>query len=444
MEGSTWGGQALSAAVWNQRQDGHTLGAGPTIHSTVKTSRSEIDIAFVQAARAGDVQEVRRLLDRVSSIDVLARPIQGTKVKGRPATALHMAASVGSEPIVKMLIEAGADVSYKMQWLRSLTPLHMAATPEVARLLLDAGAQPIALDPREPHPFWYHNVHGRRDVAAAIDEWRRAHLPPTQASMDPLPPRATPSRTMTARKTTIPALSAAEIGCVASLWTLDAVGVAALEKSLVGHKVDDDDSITKETAQEEDEPRPADDGSARSDEGASEAACVTASAAPSDCECSVCMGDLLPTNLGMAKSSAAAVALVCLPCGQHGARAHAFHSKCLQRWLLRKAICPICRADVRPLLRKAIAATPGVSIESLASSPSARNNRITTAAAGLLVPRPSLTTRTMTRREDFLHRTTAAVASPRTRRPKTSAHQGRTMLYMDRGQVEFFSSPRAG
>ena len=107
---------------------------------------------FVQAAKRGDAAAVTRLLPHVSSVDVLVRPIQGLRVKGRPATALHVAASAAAEEVVTLLIDARADVCKKMQWLRALTPLHMAATPSIARLLLDAGAQPIALDPREPEP----------------------------------------------------------------------------------------------------------------------------------------------------------------------------------------------------------------------------------------------------------------------------------------------------
>ena len=45
--------------------------------------------------------------------------------------------------------------------------------------------------------------------------------------------------------------------------------------------------------------------------------------------------------------------LVQLPCGHlTGAKPHCMHAHCAERWLLRKASCPVCRRDVRPLLPK--------------------------------------------------------------------------------------------
>jgi len=216
LEASFYGGPLLRAAAWNRRAGMHELGAGPTIMSTVATSADEFDLAFVQAAARGETDSVAALIPRVSSIDVLVRPLQGLRTKGRPASALHSAAAVGSEEVVSLLIQNGAEVSKRMHWLRALTPLHVAATPAVAHLLLSAGAQPIALDPREPDPTWYHRVQGREQVAKAIDEWRRAHLNPTPS---PPSPRAAAFVSVGPMKT-IPALSAAEVKAVASVWSV--------------------------------------------------------------------------------------------------------------------------------------------------------------------------------------------------------------------------------
>ena len=311
LEASFYGGPLLRAAAWNRRAGMHELGAGPTIMSTVATSADEFDLAFVQAAARGETDSVAALIPRVSSIDVLVRPLQGLRTKGRPASALHSAAAVGSEEVVSLLIQNGAEVSKRMHWLRALTPLHVAATPAVAHLLLSAGAQPIALDPREPDPTWYHRVHGREQVAKAIDEWRRAHLNPTPS---PPSPRAAAFVSVGPMKT-IPALSAAEVKAVASVWSV--LHIEAVE------------AVAKHLEHE-----------------AAAAESVRA------LECSVCFGELRTTP----SAAASQQPLICLPCGADGTTPHAFHLECLQRWLLRKATCPMCRSDVRPMLRRDLTA----------------------------------------------------------------------------------------
>mmetsp|Transcript_43999 Transcript_43999/g.82212 ORF Transcript_43999/g.82212 Transcript_43999/m.82212 type:complete len:222 (+) Transcript_43999:43-708(+) len=53
-------------------------------------------------------------------------------------------------------------------------------------------------------------------------------------------------------------------------------------------------------------------------------------------ECAICLADLLPEEEAIQ-----------LPC----AARHTFHAECLQSWLSRNVTCPLCRVDVRALVR---------------------------------------------------------------------------------------------
>jgi ankyrin repeat protein len=91
------------------------------------------------AAGAGDVEEVRRLISEGSDIDEVDR------LAGMP---LHVAALRGQVEVAQFLISEGASVDEPAGILRS-TPLHMAAiggSREVAALLLAAGADVNARD----------------------------------------------------------------------------------------------------------------------------------------------------------------------------------------------------------------------------------------------------------------------------------------------------------
>jgi len=72
-------------------------------------------------------------------------------------------------------------------WLRATTPLHEAATPEIAHLLLGFGARSMpSNNPREPAPIWYHEKMGRPEVAQFIRSWRSQHdmLPPPSSGLN--------------------------------------------------------------------------------------------------------------------------------------------------------------------------------------------------------------------------------------------------------------------
>jgi len=88
---------------------------------------------IMAAARAGDVAEVKRLLEADPSL------LNARDAEAR--TPLHHAASAGSKAVVELLLEKGAEVSPKDKW--NLTPLERAALKghqDVVAVLMDAAA----------------------------------------------------------------------------------------------------------------------------------------------------------------------------------------------------------------------------------------------------------------------------------------------------------------
>jgi ankyrin repeat protein len=84
------------------------------------------------AARAGDLEKVRALIDQGATIDAQSE---------RGETPLILAILEGHADVVELLIARGADVMARNE--RGLTPLHAAAysgNVELARFLLDHGA----------------------------------------------------------------------------------------------------------------------------------------------------------------------------------------------------------------------------------------------------------------------------------------------------------------
>lgn len=91
---------------------------------------SDADRALLLAATSGDTDALAQALDEGASLSA-----SGTAQYG--STALHLAAGGGHEAAVRLLLERGADPDAVSD--EGLTPL-LHATPEVARLLIDAGA----------------------------------------------------------------------------------------------------------------------------------------------------------------------------------------------------------------------------------------------------------------------------------------------------------------
>lgn len=315
------------AALSKLPSERHKLGAGPTIRTVVSVSEESADVAFVQAAMHGDDEAIRKLIPQISSIDVLVRPVKGLRGKGRPATALHLAAAEGCDSVVSILLEARADVTSRMQWLRALTPLHVASTPSVARLLLDAGAQPIALDPREPDASWYHRMQHREDVASAITAWRVARVGTAVCirRASPVPHIvAAQDFVSSPRKSVVPSMTGPELRAASQAFTLNSD-----RSAVILHGLDAREPHSKLNNGETE----------RIDNIFSVPFRI-----PLPCqkeahqECPVCMGELTADSQVML-----------LPCP--GARnGHLFHRVCAEQWLQRKAMCPICRTDVRTLL----------------------------------------------------------------------------------------------
>ncbi|CAM8921167.1 unnamed protein product [Rhodiola kirilowii] len=110
---------------------------------------AEYDTAWWTAAKKPDPEALARLL---SSPDD-NRDVDAIDEAGR--SALHFVTGLGSEPAVKLLAEAGADLDHK-DATGGLTTLHMAAgyvKPEIAKLLIDFGADPEVADERGRTPL---------------------------------------------------------------------------------------------------------------------------------------------------------------------------------------------------------------------------------------------------------------------------------------------------
>ncbi len=114
--------------------------------------------ALHEAARAGDVKEVRRLL----GLGALAHEADGTG-----HTALHLAASAGHLPVAEVLLKAGAPVDAASP--QGMTPLHLASgrgQEAMVRWLVDQGANPAARNLRGHTPVALAEDRGHGDLAA--------------------------------------------------------------------------------------------------------------------------------------------------------------------------------------------------------------------------------------------------------------------------------------
>ncbi len=95
-------------------------------------------IEIIEAARRGDAEAVRSLLDQ--GVDV-------NEARGDGMTALHRAAERGHSEVAELLIAASADVEAKTR-IGSYTPLHLGSRgghAVVIMMLLEAGGRPNAV-----------------------------------------------------------------------------------------------------------------------------------------------------------------------------------------------------------------------------------------------------------------------------------------------------------
>jgi hypothetical protein len=94
---------------------------------------------LLRAAGDGNIETVRRLLDKGEDVNATDKIVR--------STPLHRAAEQGRTEVVALLLDRGAEVNARASY--SMTPLHIAAARgqvEVAALLLDRGADPNAKD----------------------------------------------------------------------------------------------------------------------------------------------------------------------------------------------------------------------------------------------------------------------------------------------------------
>ena len=132
-----------------------------------------------EAAEKGDVQEVKRLLERGEDVDVRTTRERTPPDETKPAflsalestldssgsTPLHVAASNGHAEVVALLLENGADPNAKNRI--DVTPLHMAAMDghlPVVELLVAHGADVNARQCANQTALHLANWKGRRKV----------------------------------------------------------------------------------------------------------------------------------------------------------------------------------------------------------------------------------------------------------------------------------------
>jgi ankyrin repeat protein len=124
------------------------------------SDQDELNNGLLDAARDGNLEEVRSLIDRGARVDA------EDNIKRTP---LHRAAWRGQAEVAGLLIDRGArvDAEDNIKW----TPLHWAAAydrTEVMRLLLDRGANVDAEDAAKQTPLHFAALHGHVEVAGLL------------------------------------------------------------------------------------------------------------------------------------------------------------------------------------------------------------------------------------------------------------------------------------
>jgi ankyrin repeat protein len=142
----------------------NALLADPKIDVNVLTAQGES--ALMLAALAGATDVCQKLIDKGADIN-------------KPGwTALHYAATGGSVPIIKMLLERHAYVDTESP--NGSTPLMMAAkygTADAVRALLDGGADPMIKNSLDLTALDFAYSNNRTDAAALIGVYVRAKQP---------------------------------------------------------------------------------------------------------------------------------------------------------------------------------------------------------------------------------------------------------------------------
>lgn len=138
--------------------------ADPKIDINVLTEQGESPLML--AALAGYTDVCQKLID------------MGADINKPGWTALHYAATGGSAPIVKMLLEHYAYIDTESP--NGSTPLMMAAkygTADAVRALLDGGADAMIKNSLDLTALDFANSNNRKDAAALIGAYVRSKQP---------------------------------------------------------------------------------------------------------------------------------------------------------------------------------------------------------------------------------------------------------------------------
>ena len=128
-------------------KDGHAPSWVPS-DFIAKDVVAEYETPWWTAAKKADESALMQLIDSEDGRDIDA-------VDGDGRTALLFVSGLGSEPCVRLLAEAGANLDHRDN-SGGLSALHMAAgyvQPGVAKLLLELGADPEVADDRGRTPL---------------------------------------------------------------------------------------------------------------------------------------------------------------------------------------------------------------------------------------------------------------------------------------------------
>jgi ankyrin repeat protein len=122
---------------------------------------------IIKAAKSGDAEKVKALLAKDKSL-LNARDKDGS-------TPMHCAVWKGHQPVVALLLEAGADANAQNEndhW--GTTPLHAAAHANqaaIAQLLIDHGANVNATDREGRTPMFHTTFHQARAVVKVLEKY---------------------------------------------------------------------------------------------------------------------------------------------------------------------------------------------------------------------------------------------------------------------------------
>ncbi|MFO7683378.1 MAG: ankyrin repeat domain-containing protein [Chloroflexota bacterium] len=128
---------------------------------------TEIEKEFIKAAKKGDVEKLKNLLEKEENL-LGARDTDGS-------TALHCASWKGHREVVEFLLKSGADVHSQNNndhW--GTTPLHAAAHANqaaITQLLIVAGADVNAKDMNGKTPLFHTTLHKATAAAKVLAKY---------------------------------------------------------------------------------------------------------------------------------------------------------------------------------------------------------------------------------------------------------------------------------